>query len=273
MTIAPAPTEQDFAASGITIHAATWQGPEDATPLVLLHGIWDTWRTFLPVAPALAEDRTVIALDLRGHGASGKPERDYRIADYAADVLDVLRQLPYPRVHLLGFSLGSMIALSLAAASDVPLERLVLEDLPYSPEQPAGARAPWFEYLLDLKRQPFERVVAGLAELNPTRDHATNEESARALIGTADGPFRAFLDGEREALDFPALAAGVRVPTLLLQADPAYGAALSDEGRNAVLARLANADFAAFPGAGHLIHGEQPALFTERVRAFLSATG
>ena len=45
-----------------------------------------------------------------------------------------------------------------------------------------------------MKQQPFEDVVEGLAELNPTRDRATNELSARALINTADGPFKATLD-------------------------------------------------------------------------------
>src|SRR3712207_3443413 len=64
-------------ATQLHIHVATWAGPRDALPLVMLHGIWDTWKTFERAALRLAAERTVHALDLRGHGESDKPEEGY----------------------------------------------------------------------------------------------------------------------------------------------------------------------------------------------------
>ena len=125
------PVERDFDASGLRIHGAVWEGEgAGATPLVLLHGIWDTWRTFERVAERLAAGRAVYALDLRGHGGSDKPERGYRHANYAADVLAVLGQLPHERVDLLGFSLGALVAICLAAEHPGRVGRLILEDPP-----------------------------------------------------------------------------------------------------------------------------------------------
>jgi pimeloyl-ACP methyl ester carboxylesterase len=58
-------------------------------------------------------------------------------------------------------------------------------------------------------------------------------------------------------------------PALILQADPALGAALSDEGREALRAAMPQARVVHFPGSGHLIHAEQEDAFVEAVGAFL----
>lgn len=271
MSQAETPVERDYQANGLRIHAAVWERPGDAPPLVMLHGIWDTWRTFAAVAPRLADGRSVYALDLRGHGASDKPGQGYRHADYAADVEDVLAHLPAARVDLLGFSLGSLVAIHLAADQPERVARLVLEDPPLGGRDERGRRL-WFENLLAIKRLPFEEVVAELAAMNPTRDRATNEVSARALIGTADGPFRAFLDGENADDDPAAALRRIAAPTLVLRADPAQGGALPDDGRDLLAAALPAARLVEFPGAGHLIHAECPDDFVAAVAPFLAGT-
>ena len=268
-----APVERDWDAAGVRIHGAVWEGPGGVPPLVLLHGIWDTWRTFAGVAPRLARGRSVYALDLRGHGDSDKPERGYRHADYAADVLAVLEQLPHGRVDLLGFSLGALVAIHLATERPARLAHLVLEDPPLDTAADPRGRAAWFEALLELKRLPLEEVVDELAAMNPSRDRATNEASARALINTADGPFRAFLDrddGENAGTDLPVLLARIAAPTLVLRADPALGGALSEAGRDQLLTGLPAARLVEFPGAGHLIHAERPDEFVAAVEGFLT---
>lgn len=252
----------------VRIHVATWPGPTDALPLVLLHGIWDTWQTFERAATRLATERTVHALDLRGHGESDKPEDGYEPADYAADVMGVLDQLGHEHVALLGFSLGSLVASQLVATRPVGIARLILEDPPFSPGTDLRGRSAWLRALLDLKNQPFEEVVEGLSELNPTRDRATNELSARALMNTADGPFRASLE-RTEPVNVPGLLSNWTRPTLLLQADPALGAALSDVGREALHAAVPQAQVVRFPGSGHLIHAEQEDQFVQAVADFL----
>ena len=257
----------------LRIHVATWAGSPDAPPLVMLHGIWDTWRIFARVGAALAAERTVHALDLRGHGDSDKPETGYAIEEYAADVRGVLDALGLARADLLGFSLGASVATRLAADTPERVARLLLEDPPHSPDADPRGRAAWLRTLLELKGQPFEEIVENMGDMYPTRDHATNERSARALLGTADGPFRALLDAGPVASDLPARLAAAARPTLILRADPASGGALTARGRDELRAALPTAQLVEFPEVGHLIHAEREAAFLAAVEEFLRQVG
>ena len=82
--------------------------------VLLLHGLGSCAADWEPQIDALASGYRVIAVDLRGHGASPAPDGDWRIGDMADDVLRLLAQLGLRRVHLVGFSLGGMVALELA---------------------------------------------------------------------------------------------------------------------------------------------------------------
>jgi len=253
----------------LRIHVATWSGPPNTTPLVLLHGIWDTWRIFARVGAALAAERTVHALDLRGHGDSDKPQTGYDVGDYAADVRGVLDALSIAHADLLGFSLGTLVATRLASDTPERVARLLLEDPPHSPDVDPRGRAAWFRTLLELKQRPFEEVVESMEDMYPTRDRATNERSARALLGTADGPLRTLADADPTANDLPARLAAAARPTLILRADPSFGGALTERGRDELLAALPGAQLVEFPDTGHLIHGEREAEFLAAVEGFL----
>lgn len=86
--------------------------------IVLVHGTALSqviWRGFGYVRD-LATDHTVITLDLRGHGRSGKPHEEsaYRMELFVADVLAVLDLLEVEHAHYLGYSLGGRVGFSLA---------------------------------------------------------------------------------------------------------------------------------------------------------------
>ena len=80
--------------------------------VVLVHG-WcgnaDYWRAQIE---ALKARYTVVALDLAGHGASGANRTDWSIANYAADVATVARQVPNAHLVLVGHSMGATIVLA-----------------------------------------------------------------------------------------------------------------------------------------------------------------
>lgn len=122
VTVAPAsaqppaaPLDQSFDSAGVRIRYVE-QG--SGTPIVLMHGYTGTLdRHFIAngVFANLAKDHRVIAIDLRGHGKSGKP---YAAAAYgeemARDVVRLLDHLKIQRAHIGGYSLGGMIAGRLA---------------------------------------------------------------------------------------------------------------------------------------------------------------
>src|SRR5258708_35680572 len=66
--------ERQYVVNGLGVHVAGWEQPRSAEPpLVLLHGLWESWHMFAAFAPRLAERRSAYAVDLRGHGGSHKP--------------------------------------------------------------------------------------------------------------------------------------------------------------------------------------------------------
>src|SRR5215216_2433718 len=97
-------------------------------PLVLLHGISLWWKYFLPVLPRFSARWHTYALDLRGHGKSGRMANGYRFEDYAADIVALLKaRLSEPAI-LVGHSLGGMVAVQIAAQNTDLVRAVVLED-------------------------------------------------------------------------------------------------------------------------------------------------
>jgi pimeloyl-ACP methyl ester carboxylesterase len=102
----------------------------DGSPVVLLHptGLSQAvWRTFGYVAALRGEHRLVLP-DFRGHGHSDKPHDPdaYRMGRLVGDIIAVLDALRLDRVSIVGYSLGSRVALTFAATHPDRLDRLVL---------------------------------------------------------------------------------------------------------------------------------------------------
>jgi pimeloyl-ACP methyl ester carboxylesterase len=106
-----APPDQFFDSNGVRIRYVE-QG--SGTPVVMLHGYTGTAdRHFVAngVLPQASKDHRAIAMDLRGHGKSGKPHDPKAYGDeMARDVIRLLDHLKIQKAHLVGYSLGAMIA-------------------------------------------------------------------------------------------------------------------------------------------------------------------
>ncbi len=221
---------------GVSLAVHTWPADEPTRPPVLLvHATGDDAGAWRDVAPVLARDRTVHALELRGHGASAWPGR-YSVALMADDLGGVLGQLAGPELDLVGHSLGGLVALLAAAGPGAPVRRLVLEDVgmphrrtPAPPPRPDG----------DLG---FDWAVV---------------EQVRPEIDTPDPAW-------------PAVAARVAAPVLVVAGGPesfvtaehvAELVATLPDGRSTTL------------GTGHEVHRAKPAEFAAAVRGFLDAPG
>ncbi|MGW1291740.1 alpha/beta fold hydrolase [Streptomyces sp. NPDC002533] len=97
--------------------------------LVLLHGWPQTSRAWARVLRALARTYTVVAPDLRGTGASDRPEDGYRKTNQADDLRGVLKALDLGGpVVVAGHDIGSMVALAWAAAHPDDISHLILID-------------------------------------------------------------------------------------------------------------------------------------------------
>lgn len=94
-------------ANGIEIN---YQEMGEGFPLVLLHGLSDDLNLWNPLLPEVSSHYRTIAIDIRGHGHSGKPDSPYSVHQFSDDLLGLMDQLGISRAHLMGLSMGAAIA-------------------------------------------------------------------------------------------------------------------------------------------------------------------
>ena len=111
---------------GLRLHVRNWGG--EGRPVVLLHGLASTCRIWDLTAPVLARDFSVIAVDQRGHGDSGKPESGFDFGSVGNDVAALLEGRGIERPVLVGHSWGADVALELAVAHPELLQGIVFVD-------------------------------------------------------------------------------------------------------------------------------------------------
>src|ERR1039458_7785256 len=129
MSAAPAGNGLPVPVPGGTLVAFALAGADRQAPAVLaIHGITANSQAWLAVARALGDQARLIAVDLRGRGASRTLPAPYGIAAHAADLLAVLDELELERTVVVGHSLGAYIAARLAVEHPERVRALVLVD-------------------------------------------------------------------------------------------------------------------------------------------------
>jgi non-heme chloroperoxidase len=245
------------------------QGDPDGTPVLFLHGITDSRRSWEPVLPLLPESIRAIAVTMRGHGDAERPEAGYRAEDYAADAIDVLDELGLESVVVAGHSLGTYVAARIAIEHPQRVAGLVLAGAPGTP-----ARNP---VLAD--------VAAEVAELDDPIDptfvrefqaSTTERPLAPGLLDTfveeslklpAQTWRAAFADLMR--VDLSERLSDVAAPTLLIHG--VEDAIVPSSEQKWLLAQLPNARLVSLEGTGHAPHWERPERYATELATFAAA--
>jgi pimeloyl-ACP methyl ester carboxylesterase len=202
---------------------------------VLVHGVTSSSRTWWRVGPALAgRGYRVLAVDLRGHGASPRTVAGLSAADLAADVAETVDG---PVDLLVGHSLGALVSLELVAARPGFARRLVVEDPPGASSIDWAALAAGIE--ADTRRAATdpEALRRDLQAANPAWPPG---EAERRVADLADCDGQAIAAALRPGVpfDLPALLAAARLPVLMLLAEEAIGSNLTGLDRKAALEAL-----------------------------------
>ncbi len=262
-------SDQKVATNGIELRVVM-STDDGKPPLLMLHSIYDRAESWLPVAEKLSTSYRVIMPDLRGHYRSDWPETGYELTDYAADAAGLLDSLNINRAFVLGHSLGALIAMVLSGQNPKRVRAVVLED---PPSERSNDTRTWLGALLSAKRATAEQTYVAIQGIHPERTEEDWRRESEWLRATSDGPFLALIEataGEPESFD--AAMERISSPTLLLQADPRKGGALSTEAARRVAERRDDRKLVRFPDTGHLIHIERPEKFLEAVEEFLRET-
>lgn len=268
------PTVRRLVETGRQPIAVTEAAAAGAPPLVLVHGIGSRAESWWPVLGPLAERFHVYAVDLRGHGGSGKPGAGYLLDDYAADLGALLDALGLERPFVLGHSLGAMTTMLWAVRQPGRAAKIVLEDPPLRTE-PAILDA--FDGWMQLNAAPLEAVAFWYQSEHPDWSWEECRRRAESITSTHPAVFAELRAASEEALAQPgpgrdprldALAA-IDAPTLLVRGDPDLGSMVGPDDVAEIAAAAPQVVVRRIPGTGHSIHREQPEAFVREVVGFL----
>jgi pimeloyl-ACP methyl ester carboxylesterase len=257
-----------------------WSELGSGPPLVLLHGLADSHRTWRFVAPRLAIRFHVFMLDLPGHGLSGRPDSPYTLTWYADTVARWMDAVGLDRAHLCGHSYGGGIAqwmllehrrridrLALAAAGGLGREvGTFLRLATLSVARPV-LESPLFGPVSKLVMQWGYRSLAGgdereierLAQLNAAPNSGLAfRRTVSGCIGIRGQNVQTWHHIHKiDSLPPLALFWGGR--DSIIPIDHAHEAAR----------RLGNVTVTVYPQCGHTLHLEAAESFADDVRAFL----
>lgn len=110
--------------NGIKLRYESWGIGEN--PVVFIHGLGSSADDWFMQLAAFGRDYRCIAMDLRGHGLSDKPDGDYSVGLFATDVALLLAAIGASPSHIVGLSLGGMVAQQLGIAHPHVVRSLAL---------------------------------------------------------------------------------------------------------------------------------------------------
>ena len=254
--------------SGGVTYAQRGQG----APLVFLHGIGGDAACWQPQLEAFSEGHRAIAWNMPGYaGSPALPEMTF--PGLAEALLRLLDCLDIERAHLVGHSMGGMVAQEFAATWPGRLRSLVLVATSAAFGRADGA---WQREFLASRLGPLDqgRSMADLAPELVTRlageapDPAGVAQAIRSMAVVPEATYRAALQCLL-TFDRRDVLGRIEVPTLLLagERDQTAPAVVMEK----MAARIPQARFLTLSRAGHLTNLEQPTAFNAALAEFLAA--
>ena len=237
------------------------QGANRGTPLILLHGIADSWRIFEPLLAELPENVHVYALSQRGHGDSDRPTTGYRTRDFVQDLLLFMDALQIPKAIIVGASSGGFTARNFAATHPERTTGIVLLG---SPAMLTGRPNPFAE-LKDPIDPGFVKSFAESVLSRPAPAEALDSMIAENL----KVPAHAWLKTSNGLLKetFPGELAKIQAPTLIVWGD--RDPIITKEDQLALTEAIKGSKLIAHPGSGHMLYWEDPVLIARDIVEFI----
>jgi non-heme chloroperoxidase len=245
------------------------QGDPSGVPVLLLHAIADSWRSFEPILSHLPESIRAFALTQRGHGDASRPAGGYHSRDFAADLAAFMDALHLEAAVIVGGSSGGFIARRFAIDHPERTLGLVLLGSPATLRDKPGVMEVWdstVSKLTDPVAPGFVREFAESTLAQPV-PQAFFETIVQENLKVPARVWRETFEGLLEDDSFEELGK-IQAPTLIVWGD--RDALLPRSDQEALAAAIAGSRLVAYAGAGHAFYWEEPDRVASDLVAFIT---
>lgn len=257
-----------------------WIELGNGEPLVLLHGIGDSHRTWRRLAPLMARRYRVLMPDLPGYGMSGRPDAPYTL-DWFSDILDAWMQaIGVPRAHFCGHSYGGGLSQWMVMKYRERVDRLALvASGGLGREVSLGLRLAsigWAEYLFVPTAMWLGSRLMVTLDSRALGDPDPVEVAEIARVNAIPGSGRAFARTVRGVIDFRGqymrtcreVAVADNLPPVAIFWGEDDRVLPVSHGRMAV-GRFRGSTLSVFKDCGHFPHLQQPRRLATKLKKFL----
>lgn len=244
------------------------QGEKSGIPIIFLHGLSDSWRSFERVLSSLPESVHAFALTFRGHGDSNHPEEGYRFRDFATDVEAFMELNNIESAVIVAHSMGCLVAQSFAVEYPERVKGLILIGSPYRPSEKPALKE-FGDFVLSSLEDPisseFVREFQESTLVQPVPEDFLEtiiEESLKLPARVWKAVVESFMQD-----DISGELKNIKAPTLLVWGDKDGMFSKSDQDKQ--LEIIENSKLLVYEGAGHGVHWEEPEKFTPDLLSFI----
>ena len=248
----------------LTVHVDI-QGPTGAPVLLLLHSLGTSLHVWDPQVAALGTEFRIIRPDLRGHGLTSVTTGPYTIEMLAGDALALLDALGVKRAHVVGLSIGGLIAQAICAAAPDRALSLVLCDTAMAIPPPEN----WHARAAMVRANGVAAIADAVLErwVTPGAQASAQARGLRAMLLRTDPEGYASAAEAIASADLTVSTSAISVPALVLVGDTDVATPLASA--EALRYALPNARLLVVENAAHIPTLEQPAQISDAIRAFL----
>lgn len=247
-------------------------------PLLLIHGGTARWNTFETILSDLGKVAHVYAVDLRGHGLSGRKNQNYRLRDYVEDMTIFLKKCITKPSLIFGHSLGGMIALMIAAKHPLLVKGVIIGDAPLTREvlkEGSNELIKWRDKIQYYHMNQIETKTAKETDFKSsnTRKRLINEIMTNLTYMDPD-VLTAMIDRFEDTYagyKVDDLFPRIQCPMLLLQGNPKLGGVISDKEAQKALKMSPNLQHKKIKNAGHTLHLEDKEEVLAIVKPFITS--
>ncbi len=241
-------------------------------PVLLIHGLGSSTEDWEPQVQALRGAFTVVTYDVRGHGLTGKPRGKYSVVQFAADAARLIEHLGLGPVHVVGLSMGGMIAFQLVTVRPDLVRSLVIVN-----SGPEMILRTWREKVAIYQRSVIVRLM-GMSKMGavlatrllPAPEHAALRRTFVERWGRNDPG--AYLRALSALVGWSVMARLPEIwcPVLVVAADEDYTPV---EWKRAYTCTMPHASLVVIPNSRHMMPVERPGAFHDAIIPFLSGAG